>query len=246
MKVKVIMALLISLCTNSIKAQFFNDVSIGLNAGVYIYQGDLTPQRLGSFKTPSIGLGIAIKKPINYFLSARFNMAFTKLKGDESKYNSPDWRQQRNFSFTRAIKEFTAIVQWNILGKNFDERGFMPYIFTGAGISFTKVKPNYSQLNTSFFGEGSVVANGLAQDIEHGTPRNLVTIPVGVGVEKYINERFSMSLETSYRLLFTDYLDGFSQSANSTKKDNYHSTSIGIIYKFGKKNKNIACPVLKD
>jgi hypothetical protein len=231
--------------TNATYSQFYSDMSIGLGAGAYIYQGDLTPSRLGSFKTPAFGLNISVKKPINYFLSARINMAFTKLKGDESKYSTPDWRQQRNFSFTTPVKEFTALLQWNILGRNYDERGFMPYLFSGAGVSFVKVKPDYSNLNTAFFGEGSDVANGLAQDIANGTPRKTFTVPIGIGVEKYLSDRFSLSLETGYRFVITDYLDGFSQAANPAKKDHYHSTSVGLIYKFGKKDKGIGCPVVK-
>ncbi len=245
MKAQIVTVFFFTLVSQNLVAQFYNDMSVGINVGAYIYQGDLTPQRLGSFKTPSFGFGIAIKKPINYFVNARFNMAFTKLKGNESKYSTPDWRQQRNFAFTAPVKEFTALLQWNILGRNFDQRGFMPYVFSGAGVSFTKVKPDYSQLNTSFFGEGSDVANGLAQDITHGTPSKTFTVPIGIGVEKYLNDRFSLNLETSYRFVFTDYLDGFSQAANPTKKDYYHSTSLGIIYKFGKKDKGIGCPVMK-
>jgi OOP family OmpA-OmpF porin len=245
MKAQATSVLLFALFANSTQAQFYNDMSIGVNAGAYIYQGDLTPQQLGSFKTPSFGLGIAIKKQINYFLSARFNMAFTKLKGDESKYNSPDWRQLRNFSFTAPLKEFTALLQWNILGRNYDERGFMPYVFGGAGVSFVKIRPDYSRMDASLFGEGSDVANGLAQDIAHGTPRKTFTVPIGIGVEKFLSDRFSLSLETGYRFVFTDYLDGFSQAANPAKKDHYHSTSIGIIYKFGKKENGIGCPVIK-
>jgi Domain of unknown function (DUF6089) len=245
MKAQFIMLFVLIVAVQNLFAQFYKDMSIGVNAGAYIYQGDLTPQRFGSFKTPSFGLGIAIKKPINYFLSARLNMAFTKLKGDESKYKSPDWRQLRNFSFTAPVKEFTALLQWNILGRNYDERGFMPYIFGGAGISFVKIKPDYNRMDATLFGEGSDVANGLAQDITHGTPRRTFTVPVGLGVEKYISDRFSLSLETAYRFVFTDYLDGFSQAANPKLNDHYHSTSVGIIYKFGKKDKGIGCPVMK-
>ena len=245
MKAKKMLFLLFPLFTNAASAQFYKDMSVGLNAGAYIYQGDLTPQRFGSLKTPSIGVEIEIKKRVNYFLSARLNIAFAKLKGDESKYSTPDWRQQRNFSFTTPLKEFTALLQWNILGRNFDERGFMPYIFSGAGFSFIKVVPNYSNMNASFFGEGSDVANGLVQDIAYGTPRNTFTVPVGVGVEKYLSDRFSLNLETSYRFVFTDYLDGFSQAANPKRADHYHSTSLGIIYKFGKKDKGIGCPAMK-
>jgi hypothetical protein len=172
-------------------------------------------------------------------------MNFTTLKGDESKYDNPDWRQQRNFAFRAPVKEFTIQLLWNILGRNFDERGFMPYVFSGGGISFVKISRDYSRMDATIFGDGSDVVNGLTEDIAQGTPRKLLTVPIGIGVEKYLSERFSLNLETNYRFVFSDYLDGFSKSANPNKKDHYHSTSLGVLYKFGKKNKGIDCPVIK-
>lgn len=226
-------------------AQFYKDMSVGLNTGVYIYQGDLTPERFGSFKTLSPGISLFAKKPINHFLSARLHMSFAKLKGDESKYAKPDWRQQRNFMFTTPLKEFSAQLVWNVLGRNYDDHGIMPYVFSGAGISFVKITKDYSRLNAAYFGEGSDVSNGLALDNAVTLPRKLISIPVGIGAEYPLSERFSLNIETAYRFIFSDYLDGFSQAANPKKQDHYHSTSAGLIYKFGKTNNGVGCPVMK-
>ena len=226
-------------------AQFYKDMSVGLNTGVYIYQGDLTPERLGSFKTLSPGISLFAKKPINHFLSARLQMNFAKLKGDESKYASPDWRQQRNFMFTTPLKEFSAQLVWNVLGRNYDDHGIMPYVFSGAGITFVKITKDYSRLNAAYFGEGSDVVNGLALDNAVTLPRKLISIPVGIGAEYPLSERFSLNIETAYRFIFSDYLDGFSQAANPKKQDHYHSTSAGLIYNFGKTNNGVGCPVMK-
>ena len=225
-------------------AQFYKDMSIGLNAGMYIYQGDLTPQTLGSFKTIQPGFSFFAKKPINHFLAARVHISIAKIKGDDSRYSKPEYRQQRNFSFTTPVKEFSAQLVWNVLGKNYEDQGIMPYVFSGAGISLISVQKDYSRMDTKVFGESSEVVAGLAVDNAHGTPRTLFAVPVGVGAEYPISNRFSVNLETSYRFIFTDYLDGFSQSANPKLKDHYHSTSAGIIYKFGNRNKGIACPVM--
>ncbi len=228
-------------------AQFYKDMSVGINPGVYIYQGDLTPTRTGSWKTPTFGLNFFAKKPINNFLAARLNISFAKLKGDESKYSNPDYRQQRNFAFKSPLKEFSALLVWNIRGRNYDDFGLMPYLFGGAGISFIRVQPDYSRLNAAYFGDGSDVATGLATDVANGTPRRIPVIPFGAGIEYPVSERFSLNLETSYRLAFTDYIDGFGYSANPKKNDHYHSTSVGLIYKFGKNGstKGMGCPVLK-
>lgn len=226
-------------------AQFYKDMSVGLNGGIYIYQGDLTPQTLGSFKTLQPGFSFFAKKPINHFLAARVHVSFARLKGDDSRYSKPEYRQQRNFYFTTPVKEFSAQLVWNILGRNYEDRGIMPYLFSGAGVSLVRVKKDYSRMDPTVFGESSDVTNGLAIDNARGTPRVLISVPVGVGAEYPLSPRFSVNIETSYRFIFTDYLDGFSQSANPKLKDHYHSTSAGLIYKFGNKEKGIGCPVVK-
>jgi len=226
-------------------AQFYKDMSVGLNGGIYIYQGDLTPESFGSFRTIQPGFSFFAKKPINNFLSARVHFSFARLKGDDSRYSKPEFRQQRNFYFTTPVKEFSAQLVWNILGRNYDDRGIMPYIFSGAGVSLVRVKKDYSRMDMTVFGESADVMNGLAVDNARGTPRALLSVPVGVGAEYPLSPRFSVNIETSYRFIFTDYLDGFSQSANPKRQDHYHSTSAGLIYKFGNKEKGIGCPVVK-
>ena len=220
-------------------------MSVGLNGGIYVYQGDLTPERFGSFKTMQPGFSLFAKKPINHFLSARLHISIARLKGDDSRYSEPAYRKQRNFYFTSSVKEFSGQLVWNVLGKNYEDKGIMPYIFSGAGVSLIRVQKDYSRMDPTVFGDGSDVVAGLAVDNAHGTPRALFSVPVGVGAEYPISNRFSVNIETSYRFVFSDYLDGFSQSVNPKLKDHYHSTSAGIIYKFGNRDKGIGCPVMK-
>ena len=227
-------------------AQFYKDMSVGLNGGIYIYQGDLTPERFGSSATIQPGFSFFAKKPINHFLAARVHISIAKLKGDDSRYGKPEYRQQRNFYFTTPVKEFSAQLVWNIFGKNYEDNGFMPYVFSGAGISLIGVKKDYSRVDTAFFSKNNPdVLAGIVMDNAAGTPRTLLSVPVGAGVEYSVSPRFSINFETSYRFIFTDYLDGFSQAANPKLKDHYHSTSAGLIYKFGNKDKGIGCPVVK-
>ena len=100
-------------------AQFYKDMSVGLNGGIYVYQGDLTPQKIGSFRTMQPGFSLFAKKPINHFLAARLHISIAKLKGDDSRYSNPEYRQYRNFNFTSSVKEFSGQLVWNILGKNY-------------------------------------------------------------------------------------------------------------------------------
>ena len=214
----------------------------GINVGGYIYQGDLTIHRFGSIETIQPGVGISGTRIINRAFSARllFNMA--RLVGDESIYKYPEWRQQRNFSFTASVKELSLLVHWNVLGSNYDERKFEPYLFAGGGVSFVNIKRNYSKVNPVYFGEHSPMLSGLAVDAVTPTPKMIPVIPVGAGLRYNLSDRIAINGEASYRLMHTDYLDGFSMSANPKLKDHYSSITIGVAYKFGNKEK-YGCPV---
>lgn len=216
---------------------------IGAGLGGYVYQGDLTPSRLGSFRTTRIGLNLYFSKLLSPSFSTRTNLAIAGLKADEGKYDDPEYRRERAFKFRSPVFELSQLLVWNPLRKNYDDRGFSPYLFGGAGISFIKVKRDWSNYNPEYFSLTDVSAR-LAQDSMHSTPRVTPVIPLGIGFRYGISPRLAVSVESSYRLMFTDYLDGFSQAANPEKNDHYHSTTIGLIYRIGKKNM-LACPVLK-
>jgi uncharacterized protein DUF6089 len=243
--IRAIVSLSFLLIVLNSSAQFYKDMSVGLNAGAYIYQGDLTPNPVGSFRTIQPGISLFARKPFNRFLSARLHMSFATLAGNDSRYEKPEYRQQRNFYFSTPVKEFSGQLVWNIRGRNYDDYGIQPYIFSGAGVSFIRVTKDYSRMDPVVFGETSEVPAGLVADNIHGTPRALLSVPVGIGAEYPLSQRFSINIETSYRFIFTDYLDGFSQSANPKLNDHYHSTSAGLIYKFGTRDKGIGCPIVK-
>jgi hypothetical protein len=174
------------------------------------------------------------------------NLAIAKLKGDESKYSNPEYRQQRNFNFKTGLLELSGLGVWDIRGNNYnrDKGRFSPYVFSGAGLSFVKIKRDWSNLNTEFFGPESEVQTGLAIDAQKKLPRIMPFVPVGLGLRYEISNRFAINAETSYRFVFTDYLDGFSYSANPKQDDHYHSTTVGLIMKFGKGN-SLDCPKIK-
>jgi hypothetical protein len=217
---------------------------VGLSGGVFVYQGDLTPQALGSYKTMKPQLALHLYRIISPAFAVRFNINRGKLYGNDAKYSNPDWRQQRNFNFTTPVTELSVQGVWSFLQSRSPR--FSPYVFAGAGFSFVKIKRDWSNINTTVFGDGSDVQAGLAVDAAKSTPRIIPVVPVGAGVRYALNDRFSLTGETSYRLSFTDYLDGFSKSANPDKNDHYLSHSIGIIYSFNKKNNNkgLGCPVV--
>jgi Domain of unknown function (DUF6089) len=224
----------------------FSKYELGLSGGIFVYQGDLTPARFGSYRTMQRQVSLRLYRILTPSFSARLNITRGRLKGDEGLYLNPEFRKQRNFNFTTPVTEIAIQGVWNILG--FKNPRFSPYFFAGGGISFLNIKRDYSKLNTEIFGPGSDVQNGLAIDIAKKLPRVMPVVPVGVGLRYTLNNRFSLTAETGYRLSFTDYLDGFSKAANPKLNDHYLDHSVGVMYSFNdnsssKKNKKLGCPV---
>jgi hypothetical protein len=233
--------ILIVSSTSFVHAQIdLSKYEVGVSGGVMIYQGDLTPEKIGAYKTMRRQFAFHVYRIMSPSFSLRFNVNRGKLHGDDARYANPDWRRQRNFNFTTPVTEFSLQGVWNILQARSPK--FSPYVFAGVGVSFLKVRRDWSNFNAAAFGDGSDVQAGLAIDAVTPTPRVIPVVPVGAGVRYALNDRFSLNAETSYRLSFTDYLDGFSKSANPGKKDHYFTHSIGVIYSFGKKNKTLGCP----
>lgn len=217
----------------------------GINLGFTVYQGDLTPKRFGSFETQKFSLGLHASRLFSPSFSVRGNLLWGKLKGDDGIYDNPDYRKQRNFNFTSPVFELSAQLVWNPLGKNYTDKGFSPYLFAGGGFALLKVKRDWSNINITYFNpEVSEVWAGLAADSAHTPPRIIPVVPVGAGIKYYFSQRLGVNAETSYRLAYTDYIDGFSQAANPKRNDHYLNYSIGIVYRTGKKDL-LKCPVVR-
>ena len=217
----------------------------GVSIGFLVYQGDLTPERLGSFRTQKLSLGLHASRILSPSFSLRAHLTVGKLKGDDARYANPEYRQQRNFNFTSPVAELSGQFVWNITGRNYADKGFSTYLFAGAGVSFLKIKRDWSNINPGYFlPEISEIWAGLAADSAHALPRVIPVIPAGAGIKYFITPQWAVNAETSYRIAATDYLDGFSQAANPDKKDKYLGYSVGLIYRTGKKNR-LACPVVR-
>jgi hypothetical protein len=99
----------------------------------------------------------------------------------------------------------------------------------GLALSKLQVFRDASNINPTYFAEGSDVYTGLVQDFAHPTPPLLFCLPLGLGLRFALNERWGLKMESNDRFTFTDYLDGFSKSANSSLKDSYHSATLGFF-----------------
>jgi hypothetical protein len=216
---------------------------LGINAGVFVYQGDLTPSRLGSYKTLKPELNIFMNRIFSPLFSLRSNLVIGKLKGDDAKYPTPEYRQQRNFNFISPVVEISELLVADLLKNNLIRlsSNLSPYIFAGLGFSLLNIHRDWSQFNAEYFNSESTTLSGLAADQQQALPKLILALPVGAGIRYPISSRISLNAETSYRITFTDYLDGFSKAANEKRRDSYQTHNVGLIYQF-KKNSYLKCP----
>jgi hypothetical protein len=204
------------LITGTVSAQLnVPKFQFGAGIGTMVYMGDLTPTSTGSYKTLKPAVNLFASKLFSPSFALRANLAVGKLKGDDAKYDHPDYRQQRNFNFTSPVAELSAIAEWNVLGRNYTSRGFAPYVFGGIGYSFLHIRRDWSHLNAEYFAAATPLLTGLVVDAQHVLPKGLLVAPVG-----------------------------FSQAVNPTKGDHYSIYSIGVVYRIGKKNM-LDCPVMR-
>ena len=215
---------------------------LGLGAGMFVYQGDLTPSRAGSYKTSSPAVTVFVNRILTSSFSLRANLAFGKLRGNDAVYSTPAWRQQRNFLFSTPLFEFSGLATWKILQR---EQKLSPYVFAGAGFALLQIRRDQSRFNAEYFANEPEVLQGLATDAAHQPPRILPVLPIGLGLRYKLTDHLSLTAESAYRITTTDYLDGFSHAANTSLKDHYQSHTIGLIYSLGKKS-GTDCPVVKQ
>jgi len=94
-------------------AQFtVSKYEIGVKGGVFVYQGDLAPSDAGSYKTIRPQFGVFVSRLLSPSFAVRLNFDAGSLKGDDAKYSSPSWRQDRNFRFTSPVYELSAQLYW--------------------------------------------------------------------------------------------------------------------------------------
>lgn len=240
------LALLILCSTSFLFAQQTKSskYEVGIAVGGFIYQGDLAPSRLGSWKTIRPGLILHGSRKINSTLAVRLNISWASLRGNDAKYNTPAYHQQRNFNFRTPLIELTPQIVWSPMGWNEVGPRITPYAFAGAGLGFTRILRDWSNFNPGHFGLEENLPQRILLDMAHRTPVLLPVIPVGAGLRYAVSPQIVLNAELNYRTTFTDYLDGFSKAANPKRKDHFYSISVGAIYRFGKKN-SWDCPPVR-
>lgn len=219
-------------------------ISIGVQLGTFIYQGDLVPSFVGSFRTVKPMVSFLVNKPVSNNFSIRASLSTGHISADESVYSNPSWRQARAFNFSANLTEISSVLLFDFADQSLDNTGrISPYLFAGAAVSLLNIHRDWTKMNTAAFDQKSPVLIGLGQDTLHKLPSLLPVIPIGAGLRYTINQHWSVTTELNYRYSFSDYIDGFSKSANPHANDSYYSVCLGLNYHLF--NNSIKCPPAK-
>lgn len=218
----------------------------GLNVGKMVYQGDLTPSPLGSFRSSKYSFGLTAARVLNRAFAIRASFLHGGLNGNDGMYSSPAYRKERAFNFTSSVNELTGQIVWSVPGVSVFEKGFSAYIFAGAGAAHMSIRPDWSGFNAEFFGtEAATIRQGLAVDSAHGVPGIVPLLITGGGVKYFFTPSWAVNAEASYRVSNSDYMDGFSEAVNPELNDHYMNYSVGVIYRRGKRNSSMDCPTVR-
>lgn len=239
-----IIVVFISLCTQAYAQIKQPKFEAGVAVGAFVYQGDLSPYRFGSWKTIRPGFVLHGSKFLNRTMALRLQLSIASLHGDDGKYDHPAYRQQRNFNFRTSLIELSPQFVWSPPDWSDAGKQLSPYLFGGAALSLVRIRRDASAFNAAYFEAEPELFSRLAMDLSARTPKVMPSVPVGAGMRYSLSPTIVVNAEASYRFLFTDYLDGFSRAANPERYDHYYNIAVGIIYRFGRKN-SWDCPPVR-
>jgi OmpA-OmpF porin, OOP family len=205
-----------------------NGFEIGLLGGAMIYTGDTHCEQFFLSRTNPAG-GAFLRYNLSDALSTRLNLFAGKISGNDQDY--PDRAHgARDFSFYSNVFDANLMLEWEPLGKkryenaNTFKRILSPYLAAGVGFLFGKPVVNYNEINNPD------LASAIALD-KANTKNAFFNIPFGGGVRYDLNRNLTLGLEGFFRVPFTDYLDGVSQSANATRNDWYYTGMLNLGYR---------------
>lgn len=196
-------------------------MSAGVFWGCINYQGDLTDASFDP-KEVNIGYGVFIaKRYSNPKFAFKGHIQTGAISGNDANYYK---HRKRNLKFTSPVTFVGSNLEYSPWAKkNFDENGDFvrqTNLFGSFGLGFTFFNPKVQGLDDK------------APDRAAEIAKTMFTIPLSIGIRFDMTEEWAISLEGSYFIPFTDYLDGVSIAAKPTNSDKYVFYGLSITKKW--------------
>jgi len=236
-------------------AHYFEKMAeFGLIFGMSRCNGDIASDNDFDTKNNlSPSTGIFYRKHLSPNFAIRGNLLVSQLKDDDRFYSSPEWREERAFSFETFMTEVSLRVEWDVFGKwrfrrsidtsvytinkhtqyalvNGFKRSLSPYIFVGGGglAIAAKAKMKYPRL------EAAQQPLEINEDLSKAKSLRITpSVSVGGGVHFDIAPRLVLGAELSANLPFTDYLDGISLAGNPEAWDWFWFGGLTLGFRLG-------------
>ena len=217
-----------------------NQTELGINAGLSYMIGDLKAK-------PGIGVGLSLRKALDYTFSLRADVGFQQLNsktpdnadwiygGTETRNNFGNDPRSINYTNTSVLSGgLQLIISLNNGRWDNGARKVNPYVFGGVGGSYLNTQVNVTKtggLAGAKTGEQEFVLPG-----SRNTGKFAPAVEAGAGISFRVNDKMSFSIEEKLVTLFgkrADLIDGFQYNF----RDFGSYTNLRLGFNIGAKNK---------
>ncbi len=218
-----------------------NQTEFGVHAGLSYLVGDLVAK-------PGIGLGVHLRKALDYTFSLRGDVGFQQLNSKTP--NNADWMyggnetrngsgngdpRSINYTNTSSLNaDVQVLISLNNGRWDAGARKVNPYVFGGAGVSYLNTQVNVTKtggLAGAKTGEQEFTVPGT-----RNTGKLTPNVEMGIGISFRVNDKMSFSIEEKILSIFGkrgDLIDAF----EFRYRDFGTYTNLRLGFNIGGKNK---------
>ena len=190
--------------------------------GTINYQGDFT-KGFVNLGEVNIGYGLFVTKRFdNPKFSLSGHLQTGDITGNDLNYLD---RTKRGLKFTTPVTYLGGSFEYIPFAKKpFDEKGH-----------FVKQKNFFvsSGMGVTFFNPKVIGLSDNAPDKVADISKAVMTIPFTMGVRFDVDPKWSIAVQATYSMPFTDYLDGVSMAGSPLNNDKYFFVGISLTKKWG-------------
>lgn len=203
----------------------------GLFLGGSYYQGDVhcrSRDGLGVLPQTNLAYGLFLKRNLSNTLGIKVNVLRGSLTGSDLDFEDNTGHVRRGFSFESPLTEFSGVLEWDLLGnrrysKATFQRVLSPYLIGGLGVQISGADVNWNSRS-----DGKILTDQNQIQNSH------FVLPYGIGLRYNISDQVNIAVEGVARKVFSDYLDGISESGNPDVNDWDGFAGVTLGFKLGK------------
>lgn len=207
---------------------FAQNWEIGTTLGGSFYNGDMSVTPTTAVSQVRFGGGLFLRYHVNNWFGIRLQANAGTLFMDEKRFGSSEWKTRRGYNFSSPIYEIALLPQVH----PFRFGNLEPYVFVGLAAASFDPTTDYNEPNPTADLEPDIQTR-IAIDKAANFSRTTLAIPIGGGIQWFVNDRFAVGAEFGGRKTFSDYLDKVQASSGGTAKDFYFFGGITLSYFFG-------------